>query len=201
MTVSSPLAWPPGRPRAKSREPSRFKAKSWDTEIQVLGDEVERLKGRNPVLTTNYRIRLGGAAIRNEGEPGDPGVALYFDLRGKKHTFACDRWNRVIDNVHAIRLTIEAIRGIGRWGSGDMVDLAFTGFAALPPPDAASQPPVRPWWEVLGVQPDVPMPVIKAVYRELSKKAHPDAGGSADAMARLNAALAEAEKAVSVRGL
>jgi hypothetical protein len=46
--------------------------------------------------------------------------------------FACDRWDSVADNVQAIRKTIEALRGIERWGTGDMVQRAFAGFVALP---------------------------------------------------------------------
>ena len=57
--------------------------------------------------------------------------------------FACDKWRDVYDNIYAIGKTIEALRGIERWGTGDMVEQAFTGFVALPSPKSP--------WEILGV--------------------------------------------------
>lgn len=47
--------------------------------------------------------------------------------------FACEKWQDVYGNIYAIGKTIEALRGIERWGTGDMVEQAFTGFVALPP--------------------------------------------------------------------
>ena len=41
----------------------------------------------------------------------------------------------------------------------------------------------------LCVAPNAPLAVAEAAYRVLSKNAHPDAGGSVAAMARLNAAI------------
>ena len=46
--------------------------------------------------------------------------------------------------MQAIAKTIEALRGINRWGTGDMMEAAFKGFSALPAPDTN-----KPWREVL----------------------------------------------------
>ena len=43
--------------------------------------------------------------------------------------------------------------------------------------------------QTLHVAPDAPLAVAEAAWRALSKSAHPDAGGSDAAMARLNAAI------------
>jgi hypothetical protein len=64
--------------------------------------------------------------------PDDPGVAVYFELNGRSQVFACDKWDRVEDNLQAIRKTIEAIRGIERWGSSEMLNRIYKGFQALP---------------------------------------------------------------------
>jgi hypothetical protein len=99
--------------------------------------------------------------------------------------FACDRWDRAQDDIYAIAMTIEALRGIERWGSGSMVEQAFTGFVALPPPRSVSTDP----WELLGIRPGATEAEIDAAYREKAKKAHPDApGGSVEAMQALNEA-------------
>jgi len=48
------------------------------------------------------------------------------------------------------------------------------------------------WWETLGITPKATEPEILAAYRERSKIAHPDKGGSEDDMAALNRAKEEA---------
>jgi hypothetical protein len=103
-------------------------------------------------------------------EPNDRGAAVYFTLKGQQMCFACDRWDCVADNIQAIRKTIEALRGIERWGTGDMVQQAFNGFVALPAPPSA--------WKVLGVKPGASWTEINEAYREKAKKAHSDVGGS-----------------------
>lgn len=104
-------------------------------------------------------------------------------------SFACDRWLKIEHNMQAIAKTIEALRGIARWGTGDMLEAAFTGFTALPAPGAT-----RHWREVLGVAHDADMALVRAAYRVLASRHHPDKGGSHDSMAELNAALAQAER-------
>jgi hypothetical protein len=98
--------------------------------------------------------------------------------------FACDKWRTVQDNMRAIQRTIEAIRGIERWGASEMMERAFAAFEALPPPKSC--------WDILGVRPGSPRDEIEAAYRAKAKRTHPDAGGSTTAMADLNRARSEA---------
>ena len=143
--------------------------------------------GRLPVISANLTLRNDGLPYANQRQPDDPGVALYFERRGKQLVFACDRWAKVEHNMRAIVLTIEALRGIERWGSADMMDQAFTGFQALPAPER--------WWQVLGVTESASAGEIDVAYRRLAREAHPDRGGSDAAMARLNAAREEGRAA------
>ncbi len=46
-------------------------------------------------------------------------------------------------------------------------------------------------WEVLGVKQGANAAEIESAYREKAKRWHPDAGGSHEQMAKLNAARAE----------
>lgn len=50
------------------------------------------------------------------------------------------------------------------------------------------------WSTVLAVSPQATVSEIKSAYRKLARTAHPDAGGSAEAMSRLNAARDQALK-------
>ena len=71
-----------------------------------------------------------------------------------------------------------------------MVEQAFTGFVALPAPKSP--------WDVLGVPRGASQDEIDAAYRQRAKTAHPDAGGSSDAMQALNEAREAALKGGSV---
>jgi hypothetical protein len=73
----------------------------------------------------------GRTRVRGAGRPyvgqriSDSGAAVYFTRKGRDQCIACDKWDSVRDNLHAIGKTIEALRGIDRWGTGEMVDAAF----------------------------------------------------------------------------
>jgi hypothetical protein len=105
--------------------------------------------------------------------------------------FACDRWRTIEENLRAIYKSIEAIRGLERWGSKSFVDAAFTGFSALPAPGRQAR---RHWRQVLGIDAnDAPTRNdVEAAYRAAAKRAHPDLGGSSEAMAEVNQARTEA---------
>ncbi len=55
----------------------------------------------------------------------------------------------------------------------------------------------EPWWEVLGVSPDASASTVRDAFRDLARIHHPDVGGDAATMARINDAFAFAEKARS----
>lgn len=180
-----PLQWPAGRPRTPAYRRTRAR---FDTTFAVARDELyrelRRLGAKAVVLSTNVELRQDGIPYANRRQPDDVGVAAYFTYKGRQTCFACDRWDKIEDNIRGVCKTIEAIRGIARWGSGDMIDAAFSGFAALP----ASSMTQRRWHEVLGVPPNADAPTVSAAYRRLSLERHPDRAGSNEAQAELNAA-------------
>lgn len=192
MAEAYPLHWPVGWPRTDRwrRESGRFQAKMAASR-QHLMDEIRRMGGRYPVLSTNVELRRDGLPYANQREPDDPGVAVYFEYDGKQMVFACDRWRTVAANVRAIGKSIEAIRGIERWGASDMMERAFAAFEALPPPGEEKPPSC---WSVLDITPAADVQAIEAAYRHAARKAHPDAGGSDAAMSRVNWARDQALK-------
>lgn len=197
MIEAYPLYWPEGRKKthAYHREAARFDTSFARARDNVV-DQVELLCGRyaktNLIVSTNIALRRDGLPLASQKQPTDTGVAVYFDYKGKQVCFACDRWKKIEDNMQAIAKTIEALRGIARWGTGDMLEAAFKGFAALPAPTQA-----RTWREVFGAHPNAHFTLeeVKANYRTLASLKHPDkATGSHEAMVELNQALADAEK-------
>lgn len=209
-----PLSWPVGWKRTPSyqREVARFQTSSYRDEqrrgadgnlqtvrvsskrgltvadaIKRLSSEIDRLNATDALVSSNVELRLDGLPRSGQPEPSDPGAAVYFKLKGKPRCLACDKWTRVADNIAAIAQHIDALRRIERYGVGTM-EQAFAGYAALPasPTD---------WWIVLGVTPDATTAQIDDAFRKLARSSHPDAGGSHNDMARINAARDEAKKA------
>lgn len=189
-----PLQWPHGRARTEScrREQAKFDVtlgRARDNIIREVNLLTGGRCGPDPqlVLSTNLALRRDGLPLASQRTPDDPGVAVYFLYKKRSMSFACDRWTKVEHNMQAIAKTIEALRGIARWGTGDMLEAAFTGFAALPAPGAK-----REWWEVLGVQSGASLEEIKAAYRRLASLNHPDRGGDPARMTEINRAFEEA---------
>lgn len=183
-----PLCWPIGRPRTSSPQRSPFTCPGFGQVRDELLAELRRLGAANVVLSTNLRLRGDGLPYAEQRQPADAGVAVYFRLKGRELCLACDRWRKIEENTRAIQKTIEAIRGIGRWGTGDMIASAFQGFEALP----AHTPP--PWRTTLRLGESATLADAESAYRRLSLDAHPDRGGSAESMSALNDAIERARK-------
>lgn len=173
MTATAyPLQWPEGWPRTKVRAKSSFKA-TLSSALREVQDELRRLGAKSVTFSSNVTLA--------DHHPVDTGVAVYFVREGRQLCIPCDRWDKVEDNLRAIAKTIEALRGIERWGAKHMLDAAFNAFAALPPaPNAAALE--RPWREVLGVTAAATMAEAEAAYRDLARKHHPDITGDSGAM-------------------
>ena len=194
-----PLSWPAGWPRTNpgARQRARFQTTPGVAQTDLV-HELELLGARSVVISTDMPLRRDGQPYAGRRPPQDPGVAVYWQQRvGREpdapvvwRVIACDRWDRLHDNVRAIGLSIGALRGLNRWGASELLDRAFAGFAALPGADA----PRRPWWEVLEVDRAAPIDTIRAAYRRLARVRHPDRGGSDEAMRELSQAWAEARE-------
>jgi hypothetical protein len=206
-----PLSWPAGwkRTPASVRKRSQFRATethygsaggSWKSSKYItVAVAIDRLAGElrrlgidgidDFLLSSNMPVRLDGLPRSGQAEPTDPGVAVYFRLHGQDRCLACDRWDRVADNIAAIAAHVSAIRAVDRYGVGTL-DQAFAGYAALPAPATPDE-----WWRVLGVAPTASPDEVDAAFKARAREAHPDVGGSHDEMARLSAARDAARKA------
>jgi hypothetical protein len=104
---------------------------------------------------------------------------------GRERCIAVDRYPRIEHNLQAIHHVLEARVTEARHGGLRIVQQTFTGFLALPAPDQFGG---RTCWQVLDIPPKSPRKRIESAHRDLAKRMHPDAGGSSERMAELNAA-------------
>jgi hypothetical protein len=204
-----PLAWPVSWKRTTSgnRQTAKFRkgaggyvgpadARRWQSaERLTIGDGIKRVSGEmrrlgvrdgDWLISSDVPTRLDGLPYANAAQPKDPGVAVYFRIGAKREprVLACDRWNRVADNLAAIAGHVEAIRMQDRYGVGTL-EQAFAGYAAIPAKTGGAD-----WRAELGLteHPVDNLATVEARYRELARARHPDSGGSHEAMARLNEA-------------
>lgn len=218
MTTAYPLAWPEGWPRSRSRKRARFNkgerqyygdnnSSSWMRKRDLsISEATQRVLSElttfgvphgEAIISSNLQLRLDGLPRSGQAAPSDPGVAVYWRRPGESmKVMAIDLYDRVADNLAAVAATLHAMRAIERHGGAQILDRAFTGFAALPPPKSP--------WKVLGL--DTPNDAVtreqvNEAYRAKARALHPDVGGSEAAMAELNAARDAALKVFEGVGL
>lgn len=173
-----PLQWPMGWTRKERPQMSRFQTTLADASAALVR-ELRLMGAQQVVISSNLMVRQDGLPYAKQRRPDDAGVAVYFIKDGNPMCIPCDWWTDVEDNVQAIRLTVEALRGIERWGTKEMMNAAFTGFKALP---ASSEVVLEEaWWQILGLDdPNVDMVQLSRAYKEKLHIAHPDKGGTAE---------------------
>ena len=206
-THAFPLAWPAGWPRMKSgnRTRARFGAQNGIESYQrrrplTVADAIARCRqvlnrmdcpDWNVIVSTNVALRNDGLPRSGQPEPNDPGAAVYFrkDGEDEKHrkVMAIDVYDRVADNLAAIAATLEALRAIERHGGGQILERAFIGFTALPPPISA-----RHWTTILGVSALADREEIELAYKRRRTITHPDHGGNPEEFHEVERAYQEA---------
>lgn len=106
-----PLCWPEGWPRTQDNrrdDGARFKTGygytgygdqrrytgkkliTFDRARRLLREELGRLGAKGIIMSTNARIRADGEARADDAEKrlADPGIAVYFMLKGKQMVMA-----------------------------------------------------------------------------------------------------------------
>lgn len=183
MTTAYPLTWPDHIPRSRAREKGKFSA--------TLTTALNNVQASLRLFAKDSGKALSGLVISSNvtlgaERPDDPGVAVWFTWDGLSVCIPVDRYQTVAANLQAIHHVIEARRVELRHGTLALVRASFSGFKALPPARGEH------WSEILKVPKDARPEDIEGAYRREAKKAHPDAGGTNEMMAKLNAARAAA---------
>jgi hypothetical protein len=201
-----PLQWPPSRPQRGaeqrkngpfSKQVTRVGAGDHWTErgeltveeaFERLESELQAIGAQYCVVSSNLEVRLNGYPRSNQRKLSEPGVAVYFQLKGEPRCLPCDTYNEVAQNIAAVAAHIKATRAIERHGVASVAEM-FAGFTAI-----AAQPGQRAWWAVLGLERSASVEDIEAAFRRLARERHPDHGGSTALMAELNTARDAARK-------
>ena len=184
-----PLVWPDGLPRSERKAASQFRTslngalENVRKSLRAFGDDTGK-----PIANISITSNVAGISFE---PPADTGVAAWFDWEGAQRCIAVDRYPKVEDNLQAIHHILEARRTELRHGGLHIVRQTFKGFVALPAPEGA-----KSWREVLGLTGPVTTADIDRAYREKAATAHPDKGGSSEAMTALNRARTEAKAAI-----
>jgi hypothetical protein len=181
MVEAYPLHWPEGWQRTTTSRTYLPGNQPFGMSRNRLIRELRLLGAKNYVLSTNVPVRRDGLPYADFRRPSDPGVAVYFEYRKSQMCLACDRYAWIEDNVRAIALTLDALRGIERWGASDMLECAFRGFTALP------ENSTRTWREVFGFSrtDSIGLDDVDDRFRKLALERHPDQGGSEGEMCEL----------------
>lgn len=128
------------------------------------------LGGRQPIISSDLRLRQDGLPYSTQKTPDDQGVAVYFMWNNEQMVIACDTFDLIGCNLWAVSKTVEAMRGIERWGCSELLNRAFTGFKALP----AAATIITNWWDVLECDEFSFELEIRKAYRDAAKQYHPD---------------------------
>ena len=163
-----PLQWLPQQPRTKRPNRARFGNHSPSKAGDYLINELNRLGAKNCIISSNLQQRARGDGFYANQRVDDAGVVVYFNLKGQSKAMACDKWDRVEHNLWSLYLSVQAIRGLERWGGSEFLDGLFTGFKALPDPANVIINEIDYFKDVVDVHKH---------YKDLAKKLHPDVSG------------------------
>lgn len=202
-TQRYPLSWPEGWKRLSNHQRKNGQFKHDGRSINVenacrrIKFELDKLsiKPDDTLISTNVQLRIDGLP-RGDQHPSDPGVAVYWrkNQSAPMRCMAIDRYTSVADNLAAIAATLEAMRAIERHGGAEILDRAFTGFAALP-----ASTDSLPWWTVLNMlRASATIETVDARYKDLARQANRDHGQNAEGVLyELNQARDAARKELS----
>jgi len=165
--------------------------------VRDLANEIERHGGTRVII----QLALPPAQIRRDGlpystaRPEHPGVIVAFEGEYGPVKMPCDAFMDWKDNLRAISVTLEHLRGVDRYGVTSMGE-QYRGWTALPPApgedrmtfDEAAEELYKyaPFVAISWIQTDVE--AFKSAHRLARQKAHPDAGGSDEAFKRVGMA-------------
>lgn len=186
-------------PAEPSVRPCQFKATYSATERELLA-ELKAIGVRTAVLELDLSrgdLRVTDGLPRAGSSPRTSRVRLSFQHRRHgRLSFACWTYSHWHDNVRAIRMTLEALRAVDRYGAVQG-DKQYTGFKQLPGGSQGDQPSMTVEEAAYFIAQVVSVPfmlivkshgIYREAYRDAAKVLHPDAGGDEGSFKKLQGA-------------
>lgn len=198
FTFKPLLRWP--REATKHRRRSPFQASYAKTLID-LERELGHLRAKSCIIEADCSaddIRLDGR-IRSSASMRGPGIILRIETPTGWVAMPCDTYLNWTDNLRAIVLSLAALRAVDRYGVTKRAE-QYQGWKQLPGGTGNGHIAAGEWDTVDSAARflmdvarwQVPVTDIlrnwRPCYLDASKRAHPDAGGSTELMAKVNRA-------------
>jgi hypothetical protein len=224
LITAYPLTWPP---TSQQRTPSNKRASAsyragFAKARDNLLDELRLFGADNVVISSDIPLRKDGLPYASFKEPADPGIGVYFRIKGQSYALCCDVWDRAKDNLRAIGEYISALRVIRNCRVSPLQPILIKHKIEdyiLQRPDVRSESKKkRPtgssksdkskqktqssqqstplnWREILGVARDADFAKVRAAYYACAKIYHPDSGTLPDSehMKAVNIAFEQAK--------
>jgi hypothetical protein len=168
--------WPGAPTPLADRRHARFRSPHART-LRILDYELDKLDAQNVVLQAYIspdQIRLDGW-LRGRAAPHDPGVILSFTSKAGAVSFPCDTYKDYMDNLHAIALSLVALRAVDRYGVTRNNE-QYRGWAKLPPAAARMAVPDALAFVTLhaGMPAAAGAEGFRKALRRAQMKLHPD---------------------------
>lgn len=185
--------WPPQferRPASKRVRTSKFGVTFHEALRRIENELMNRVGADDWRVSTAAPHRKKDGMPYARANPDDPSVVIRWSKDGQQFAVACDHYTDWRDNARAIGLYIREKRKMG----DRPVTTGQSEFATARLPSGnedaivADAPDQQAPHEMLDVAPDAPDDVVEAAYRQKTKTAHPDQGGSAEELRRVQQA-------------
>jgi hypothetical protein len=170
--------------------------KSWVDTERELSNELLLWRAQDYSLRRGNRVddgskRVGRQPARPVYETPEQ-ATVELSIRWKSGRILTLKYNqqaRSVDNLRVLFLVVKALRLNELRGIDDVMRDAYL---QLPGPTPVK--PKRSPYDVLNISPSAPLDVAEASYKVLARLAHPDRGGSVEAMQELNEAIDQLRK-------
>jgi len=184
----SGVDWPPeftGRTPARERSRNRSYDVTLSKAFSDLEVELVRLDVDDYDYSFDAQQRQRDGRPYSRARPDDPAFVLRWTKQGDQYAVGCDAYSKLRDNVRTVGLYVREKRKM----EARPVATGQTEFSNLQLPSGedtiTAEPPAH---VVLGIDPDSGRARIQQAFRESMMEAHPDHGGSSEAVERVKRA-------------
>lgn len=170
---------------------------TWSKAFEKLRYELNRISAKDVVVEAGYKpsqVRADGWPYSN-AKPDHGQIRVNYTRDGIPFSFFFGGWKEPEMNAYMIALTLERLRAVERYGCAQGGE-QYSGWAKLPPGggiQTAEWASIEDAMRFLSKTADGDVVSVLAkdldmIYRQAARKAHPDAGGSNELMAKVNRA-------------